>query len=146
MQRRAFLASAGAATAAITGGCAGLRASEDYDVGMTLDSFDPETITVTPGTTVVWKNTSSRGHTVTAYEGSLPEGAAYFASGGFETETAARDAWTSQKGGIFYGDETFEHTFEVPGTYGYVCLPHERDGMVGSVEVRPATTASGRRE
>jgi plastocyanin len=144
MDRRAFLAGAGATAVAATGGCLGLGASEDYDVGMTLDSFDPETITVTPGTTVVWKNTSSRGHTVTAYEGSLPEEADFFASGEFETEAAAREAWQTDEGGIRYGGETFEHTFEVPGTYAYVCLPHERDGMVGSVEVRPATTTASR--
>jgi plastocyanin len=143
MDRRAFLASAGATAAAFTGGCLGLRASEDYDVGMTLDSFDPERVVVTPGTTVVWKNTSSRGHTVTAFESSLPTGTEYFASGAFETESAAREAWQTDEGGILYGEETFEHTFEVPGTYAYVCLPHERDGMVGAVEVRPATTTAG---
>lgn len=131
MDRRTFLAG----TAVFAGGCLGRGASEDYDVGMTLDAFDPVEVTVPAGTTVVWKNTSSRGHTVTAYEGSLPEGADYFASGGFESEAAARGAWQSDEGGILYGGETFEHTFEVPGTYGYVCLPHERDNMTGTVVV-----------
>jgi plastocyanin len=131
MDRRAFLAG----TAALAAGCLGRGETGDYDVGMTLDSFDPEELTVPVGTTVVWENTSSRGHTVTAYEGSIPDGAEYFASGGFESETEARDAWQNEEGGIFYGGETFEHTFEVAGTYGYVCLPHERDGMVGSVIV-----------
>jgi plastocyanin len=32
--------------------------------------------------------------------------------------------------------ETFEVTFEVPGTYRYVCLPHEDHGMRGTVVVR----------
>ncbi|MCL5279758.1 MAG: plastocyanin/azurin family copper-binding protein [Planctomycetes bacterium] len=30
----------------------------------------------------------------------------------------------------------FQHTFEVPGTYVYFCLPHEAMGMVGKVTVQ----------
>jgi plastocyanin len=132
MDRRTFLAGA----AVVTGGCLGLGASPDHDVGMELTAFDPQEITVDAGTTVVWKNTSSRGHTVTAFENGIPEDAEYFASGGFDSEAAARDAWQDTEGGILFGSETFEHTFEVPGRYDYVCLPHERSGMLGAVVVR----------
>jgi plastocyanin len=31
--------------------------------------------------------------------------------------------------------ETFEHTFTVPGTYVYVCVPHAGQGMIGRVIV-----------
>jgi plastocyanin len=32
--------------------------------------------------------------------------------------------------------EEFKVTFAVPGTYRYVCLPHESHGMTGTVVVR----------
>lgn len=132
MDRRAFLAGA----AALSTGCLGLSSgSDDYDVGMTLQAFTPETITVSPGTTVVWKNTSSRGHTITAYEQLIPEDADYFATGGYDSEQRAREAFRNSGGGMLYGNETYEHTFEIEGRYDYVCLPHERTGMVGVVEV-----------
>jgi len=133
--RRAFLAAAGTtATVGLTG-CLGLFEPDDYDIGMTAVAFRPETLTVSTGSTVVWKNTSSRAHTVTAYEGTLPEGTAFFATGGYDSEAAAREAWQSEGEGIVSTGETFSHTFEVPGEYGYVCLPHETSGMVGTIEV-----------
>jgi plastocyanin len=48
-------------------------------------AFEPETVAVSPGSTVVWVNDGFMPHTVTAYESRLPAGAAFFASGGFET-------------------------------------------------------------
>ncbi|MFW6320409.1 MAG: cupredoxin domain-containing protein [Halohasta sp.] len=133
--RRRFLAAVGSAATLGSAGCLSVFQPEEYDVGMTATAFTPKTISVSVGSTVVWKNTSSRSHTVTAYEGTLPEGADFFATGGYEDEAAAREAWESDGEGIITTNETFEHTFEVPGEYGYVCLPHETGGMVGTVEV-----------
>lgn len=95
--------------------------------------FVPETIQIPPGGTVVWDNVGRVGHTVTAYQDELPDGAAYFASGGFESEEAARDGFPD--GNIALG-ERYEHTFPVRGTYGYFCIPHEGSGMIGTVRVR----------
>ena len=137
MRRRRFLAAAGAAAATGVGGCLGLAAGPDggnYDVGMTAQAFKPRTLTVTAGDTVVWKNTSTRAHTVTAYGEQIPDQAAYFATGGYESERAARDAWDGRNGAITSG-QTYEHTFEVPGEYGYFCIPHEAAGMIGTVTV-----------
>jgi plastocyanin len=131
MDRRAFLAG----SAALLGGCVGRGAEDDHDVGMTLQAFDPATITVSTGTEVVWKNTSSRGHTVSAYDDGIPEAADYFASGGYDDEDAAREAFNNSGGGVIDGSGTYSHTFEVPGVYEYVCIPHERGGMVGTVNV-----------
>ncbi len=134
MRRRQVLAALG--TAAL-GGCAAAGSSDggDYDVGMTAVAFDPSAVTVSAGETVVWRNTSTRAHSVTAYEDAIPDGADYFASGGFESETAARDGWANGlTGNVTSGDE-FTHRFEVPGTYEYFCIPHERSGMVGRVVV-----------
>lgn len=136
MERRTYLRAVGASAALGLAGCLDSRAMvEDYDVGMSADSFRPETLTVEAGTTVVFGNTSKQGHTVTAYEDTLPDGAAFFASGGYDSEAAALEAWEgSLDGGIPQGG-VYEHTFEVPGTYGYYCIPHEPVGMVGSVVV-----------
>lgn len=99
--------------------------------------FCPETIRISTGQTVRWRNTGSRPHTVTAYRSGIPDGAEYFASGGFETPDAARTAWDDSPGdwGAIRRGETFSHQFSVPGTYEYFCVPHERRGMVGTVIV-----------
>jgi plastocyanin len=130
------LATAGVAATAALAGCTALVAGDDdFDVGMTASAFDPPEITVSVGDQVVWHNTSTRGHTVTAYENAIPDDADYFASGGYESESAAREAWRENLGGRIDSGESFSHTFEVPGRYDYVCIPHEQGGMVGAVIV-----------
>jgi plastocyanin/uncharacterized membrane protein len=94
--------------------------------------FEPARVDVNTGDTVEWKNASSMLHTVTAdarraAEGKevvLPSGAAPFDSGRIAT------------GG------TFRHTFTVPGTYKYICIPHAAFGMTGEVVVQPKAAAS----
>jgi plastocyanin len=135
MDRRTFLA--GASAVGITGlaGCTALGSGEDdYDIGMTSVAYRPPSLTVEVGDTVVWKNTSARDHSVTAYEQGIPDEADYFATGGFDSEQAARNAWDGAAGAISNG-ETFEYTFEVSGLYEYFCIPHETGGMVATVEV-----------
>lgn len=95
-------------------------------------AFDPARLTVDAGTTVEWTNDSDVGHTVTAYADRIPDGAAYFASGGFDSEGAAR---SNVGEGLLAAGESYEHTFEVAGTYGYYCVPHESSGMTGTVVV-----------
>ena len=87
--------------------------------------FIPFFVTIQQGETVEWRNISQLHHTVTADPDEvtltnnviLPEGAEPFRS------------HTIQPG------ETYRHTFEVPGTYQYVCLPHEPANMIGRVIV-----------
>ena len=142
--RRALLAGAGASVLAGLSGCTALSAGGDgngdgggqsYDVGMTAQAFRPYEVTVSAGDEVVWKNTSVRNHSVTAYAQSIPDAAAYFASGGFESEKAARRAWRDGLGGVLRNGDTYAHTFESPGRYDYFCIPHEQAGMVGTVIV-----------
>jgi plastocyanin len=135
LSRRRVLVGLGTTAAAGLAGCAGVGAEDDYDVGMTAVAFDPPTVTISVGETVVWKNTSSRGHTVTAYDDAIPEDAAFFASGGYDSTEAAREGFRSEFGGAIDSGETWSHTFEVPGEYGYFCIPHEQAGMVGTVVV-----------
>ncbi|GGJ08912.1 hypothetical protein GCM10008995_18510 [Halobellus salinus] len=136
--RRRVLAALGSVGAVGVAGCAGGGDSPegDYDVGMTAVAYDPTEITVSVGDTVVWANTSSRGHTVTAYDSGIPDEAAFFASGGYDSTEAARDAFGSELGGLIDSGDTWSHTFEVAGEYEYVCLPHEASGMVGTVVVK----------
>jgi plastocyanin len=87
--------------------------------------FEPSQITVPLGASVVWTNTGAIQHTVTddpskaqnKSDAELPPGA---------------QAWDS--GNVDPG-KTFEHTFTVPGTYKYFCIPHESAGMVATVIV-----------
>lgn len=136
MDRRRYLVAAGTTAALSLGGCLGLTPDESaYDVGMAPASFDPAEITVSVGDEVRWKNTGSRTHTVTAYEDGIPEGSAFFASGGYESEDAARTAWNESLGGGIGANEEFTHTFGVAGEYQYFCIPHEKGGMRGMVIV-----------
>ena len=136
MDRRAYLATVGAAVTAAVAGCpdGGLSESE-FDVGMSANAYLPDTYEVAVGDTVVWGNNGSRGHTVTAYDGGIPADAAFFASGGYDDTAAARDAWANGGGGTIRAGGTYEHTFDTPGAHRYFCIPHERDGMTGVVAV-----------
>ncbi|WEL20932.1 plastocyanin/azurin family copper-binding protein [Halorhabdus sp. BNX81] len=135
VDRRTFLATTGAFAAGLAG-CLGRGAGDaDHDIGMSSSAFLPAEYRVEPGTTVTWKNTSTHAHTVTAYENTLPDGTEYFASGGYETEQGARDAWYESGGGAIYAGKTFSHTFEQPGRYSYVCIPHESSNMAGVILV-----------
>jgi plastocyanin len=88
-------------------------------------SFEPKTITVKTGDTVVWKNVSDMPHTVTdvpslaatAQDAALPPNAKEFDSG------------------LISPGKDYSHTFTVPGTYKYFCIPHEAAGMLGTVIV-----------
>ncbi|QZX99071.1 plastocyanin/azurin family copper-binding protein [Halobaculum rubrum] len=142
LTRRGFLSGTAAGVGAVAAGAATtpVRAQEGSTrtVEMTDNLvFDPEEVAVTPGTTVVWENVGNIGHSVTAYEEDLPADAEFFASGGFETEDAARSAYSAgdPDSGDIAGGETYEYTFETEGTYPYFCIPHESAGMLGTIEV-----------
>jgi plastocyanin len=90
------------------------------------DVFKPDTVTIVTGQTVRWENRGKKDeHSVTddakmaddAKDVSIPTGASPFHSGKINP-----------------GD-SFEQRFEIPGTYNYVCVPHEEMGMKGRVVV-----------
>lgn len=87
-------------------------------------AFAPETVTVRAGGIVEWRNKSIFTHTATgdpaqAEQVSLPPGARPFHSGPVPP------------------GETYRLRFETPGTYRYVCLPHEGQGMAATIIVEP---------
>lgn len=88
--------------------------------------FIPNKVTIKVGQTVKWDNNAKTLHSVDgdpamalkSSDVSLPPGAKPFDSGFL-------------KPGM-----TWEHTFTVPGTYKYTCVPHEKDGMNGEIVVK----------
>jgi plastocyanin len=92
----------------------------------TPPKFIPEKVTIKVGQSVEWTNNAATLHSVDADASMvqspkdvvLPAGAKPFDSG-FMSPGA-----------------TFEHTFKVPGVYKYTCVPHEKDGMVGEIDVK----------
>lgn len=78
-----------------------------------LFMFKPSQMEIKPGTTLIWTNQDAIDHSVTAGKpGSL--------SGAFDSD--------------FFGQgQTFELTFDEPGTYDYFCKRHE--SMVGTIVV-----------
>ena len=72
-------------------------------------SFGPQSITVSPGTKVTWKNRDDIPHTVVSTEGVF-------------------------KSRVLDTDDTFSFTFDKPGTYPYFCSVHPK--MTGQVIVK----------
>ena len=71
--------------------------------------FDPPTVEIAPGDSVIWTNKDDRDHTVSAADGS------------FKSES------------LQHG-ETFKHVFKKPGKFSYSCSLHPR--MKGTVIVK----------
>lgn len=144
MNRRTFLSVAGTTAAVGTAGCLASGSPDvgKNEVGMTTRKYTPAKLTVEPGTTVTWRNTSSHAHTVTAYDDRIPAEAAFFSSGDADSTLEARRGWRGGFEGRLDPGDTYEHTFEVRGTYIYFCIPHEQSGMVGTVVVGDETTTT----
>lgn len=110
-----------------SGGVVAQPASSDlFVVGMNNRlRYVPDEIRIMRGDTVEWRNLQTYPHTITADPArvsnranvELPEGAEPFDSG------------RVRGGGVW------RRTFTVPGVYRYLCLPHERQGMFGTVIV-----------
>ena len=117
-------------------GGSGSEWTETSTVEMTDElAYEPKKIQVEAGTTVTFENVGSIGHTVTAYEDKIPDGSDYFASGGFDSQQAAKDGYSNGQEGNIPKGESYEVTLETTGTYEYYCIPHEMNGMVGTIKV-----------
>jgi len=78
-------------------------------------TFQPASLTILPGDTVVWKVTQSCCDLHTT------------------TRTSAPLTWDS---GPMLLNATFLLVFPGQGTFNYVCTPHEFGGMVGTITVQ----------
>ncbi|WP_277542990.1 DUF5059 domain-containing protein [Haloarcula laminariae] len=112
----------------------GSPSDADHVVDMNAVAFEPADLTVSQGDTVAWVHSAGEPHSVTAYGEEIPDGATYWASGGFDSEDAARSGWENGEGAVQSG-QYYTHTFETTGTHQYCCIPHEAAGMTGSVTV-----------
>ncbi|KUG20199.1 copper binding protein, plastocyanin/azurin family [hydrocarbon metagenome] len=92
-----------------------VQAQETAAVEMSGLAYQPASITVAPGTTVVWTNQDPEDHTVTSTDGTF-------------------DSGTIAPGG------EFEYTFTEEGTYEYYCTLHP--SMTGTVVVEAQEEAT----
>ena len=85
----------------------GAGASQTADCVAANNCFNPNPLTVAPGTQVTWKNTDTVSHTVTS---------------GKPSDNQTGTAFDS--GGLIKPGGTFQFTFQNAGTYDYFCIVH----------------------
>jgi plastocyanin len=73
--------------------------------------FQPNTLTITPGTTVTWLNNGTNFHTLSSSEGLFDSGA-------------------------MGGGQSFSYTFQKAGTFSLICRQHVLNGMSGRITVQ----------
>jgi plastocyanin len=88
-------------------------------------TFEPRKIEVSVGAKLTWTNAGKIAHTVTADRSKA-------ADPSLVSIPAGTKEWDS---GLVNEAESYSRTFEKPGTYRYICIPHEGVGMVGTVVV-----------
>ncbi|MDY7080846.1 MAG: DUF5059 domain-containing protein, partial [Halobacteria archaeon] len=96
----------------------GVPEDADHVVDMKAVSYDPAKLEVKKGDKVAWKHSAGEAHTVTAYADNIPEGATYWASGGFSSEEKEKKGWENGEGAVQSG-QSYVHTFETTGTHEY---------------------------
>ncbi len=87
--------------------------------------FVPNEITIKVGDTVEWRNIGAIPHTITADPRRMPSSTNIKLPNGVE---AFDSGWVVR-------GKSYRYTFSEPGIYRYICLPHERAGMLGIVIV-----------
>ncbi|MEK6885926.1 MAG: cupredoxin family copper-binding protein [Nanoarchaeota archaeon] len=83
--------------------------AQTYDIELKGFAFNPITLNIKAGDTIVWTNKDPAKHTVTS------------------------DSGTELDSALFGQGETYSHTFTTAGTYNYHCAPHT--SMKGKVIV-----------
>ena len=131
--RRQFLSRAGklgivAVAAPALAACEILAARDDNRHTVTINRnrrFEPATLTIPVGSTVVWENMSETRHGVTT-DGSDLDGA---------DEILLPDGVQPFSSGALFTGQTWTLTFTIPGSYVYVCPYHHDTGMIGTITV-----------
>lgn len=87
-----------------------------YDVNIMSFAFSPQTLTISPGSTVIWTNSDSVAHTVVSDTGNE-----------IDSPNLAQG-------------ESYSHIFTIPGTYTYHCSIHP--SMTGTIVVTSSNISS----
>jgi plastocyanin len=88
--------------------------------------FEPAQVTVNRGDAVQWVNTGRVPQTVTADPTRAQSTANVMLPAGAQP-------WDS---GVLNAGQTFTQSFDTPGTYQYISLSGEQQGMVGQITVK----------
>lgn len=121
-----YLSAAVAIGSGVTLVACGTSTAKERTIRMEEMTYQPATLTVPRGTTVVWRNESDFIHTVTTDPSKLIDGSRVSAPNGkiFDSgNIQPRDSWS--------------YTFDEPGDVQYCCIPHELANMRGSITVEP---------
>ncbi|MGQ0534971.1 MAG: cupredoxin domain-containing protein [Methanobacteriota archaeon] len=134
MLRRALLSFAGIGTLLavapmVAGEAEVLVGKDDEAAGVAYLRYYPETVVVWEGDEVVWKADSGTPHTVTQ---SPPGPSAFDSSPGIRPDDPTLAAWFGP-GGFLMPGQSFNHTFNMTGTFSYFCKIHP--GMQATVRV-----------
>jgi plastocyanin len=96
--------------------------------------FEPASIAIRPGDTVVWTNVSGFPHNIAFWADSVP------AAGRAKLEANMPKTTAPLMGPMMLAaNETYTVAFAgaAPGVYKYNCMPHLALGMVGQITVKP---------
>lgn len=93
------------------GGGGNMNPPSTVTVSVGDNFFDPASVTVTTGSTIIWKNMGTHNHTATS-------GSPSARSGLFDS-------------GPLSPNQSFQQTFSTPGNFAYFCTVHpEMTGMI----------------
>ncbi len=88
-----------------------------HQVNMVGVAYEPDTLNITEGDSVLWVNTSALTHTTTSGVSGVPDG-----------------YWDS---GLMPPNDSFTFHFDSSGVFPYYCTPHWILGMIGLITVAP---------
>ena len=112
----------------VAGAMPSIAAAKTVEIKMTdtPPKFVPMSVTIQKGDTVEWINNAQSLHSVTTNPAVAQDP---------KDVSAPKDAKPFDSGFMPPGAK-WSYTFTVPGTYKYLCLPHEKDQMTGIVVVK----------
>ncbi|MGZ3621019.1 MAG: cupredoxin domain-containing protein [Candidatus Binataceae bacterium] len=112
----------------VAGAMPSIAAAKTVEIKMTdtPPKFMPMSVTIQKGDTVEWINNAQSLHSVTTNPAVAQDP---------KDVSAPKDAKPFDSGFMPPGAK-WSYTFTVPGTYKYLCLPHEKDKMTGIVVVK----------
>ena len=112
----------------VAGAMPSIAAAKTVEIKMTdtPPKFIPMSVTIQKGDTVEWINNAQSLHSVTTNPAVAQDP---------KDVSAPKDAKPFDSGFMPPGAK-WSYTFTVPGTYKYLCLPHEKDKMTGIVVVK----------